>query len=394
MTQELNLSANAANPQATAPNGKRKRALLILVAVLVLAAIATLLLYLFDWRWKESTDDAYVQGNMVTITPQTAGTVTAIHAENGMKVEQGATLVELDPLDAVVGLESAKANLANAVRQARGLYSQVATGAAEIRVKQIALANAQQDLARRQGLVGMGAVSAEELAHAREQVAMAEAALSASNSTQARARALVDATGIATQPQVEAAAAQVRQAYLAVARNRIVAPVGGYLAQRTIQVGQRVQPGTSLMTVVPLDQVWVEANFKETQLKKMRIGQPVKVSADLYGDKIEYKGKLVSMGLGTGSAFSVLPAQNASGNWIKIVQRVPVRIELDPAQVAKYPLRIGLSMSVDVDVHDQNGPVLAAAAPSKAVYTTNAYDRQLHEANDLIAGIIARNSGR
>lgn len=394
MTQELNPSANA-TPAPEAKPTKRKKALLILLGVLILAGIGFAALYLLDWRWKESTDDAYVQGNMVSVTPQTAGTVTAIAAENGMKVQSGSTLVQLDPLDATVGLETAKANLANAVRQARGLYTQISTNAADIRAKQIALANAQQDLARREGLVGMGAVSAEELSHARQQVAMAQAALSASQSNQARARTLVDATSIATQPAVEAAAAQVRQAYLAGSRNQIVAPVSGYVAQRTIQVGQRVQPGTPLMTIVPLEQVWVEANFKETQLAKMRIGQPVKVTADLYGSKVEYKGKLVSMGLGTGSAFSLLPAQNASGNWIKIVQRVPVRIELDPAQVAKYPLRIGLSMSVDVDVHDQNGPVLAAAAPEgKAVYATDAFDKQLHEANDLIAGIIARNAGR
>ena len=394
MTQKLNSNANVPADTAAPANNKRKKALLIVLALVILAAIAWALLYFFDFRWKESTDDAYVQGNIVSITPQTAGTVTAINVDTGMKVEAGQVLAQLDPMDAAVGLESAKANLANAVRQARGLYSAVNTAQADIRAKQIALRNAQQDVARREGLVSMGAVSGEELAHAREQVAMAQAALSAAQSTYSRSQALVDSTSLSSQPQVAAAAAQLRQAYLGAQRNQILAPVSGHVAQRTAQVGQRVQPGAAMMTIVPLSQVWVEANFKETQLAKMRLGQPVKVTADLYGDKIDFKGKLASMGMGTGSAFSLLPAQNASGNWIKIVQRVPVRIELDPEMVKKYPLRIGLSMSVDVDIHDQSGPVIATVEQTKPVYTTTAYDEQMKHANDLIASIIAANAGR
>ncbi|HEX2082954.1 MAG TPA: HlyD family efflux transporter periplasmic adaptor subunit, partial [Xanthomonadaceae bacterium] len=238
------------------------------------------------------------------------------------------------------------------------------------------------------------AVSSEELAHARAQLQAAEAALSASRGSFSRDRALVDATTIASQPQVQAAAAQLRQAYLNLQRAAIVSPVSGFVAQRSVQLGQRVQPGTPLMTVIPLDQVWVEANFKETQLRQMRLDQPVELTADVYGDDVVYTGKLVSLGLGTGSAFSLLPAQNASGNWIKIVQRIPVRIELDRKQLAAHPLRLGMSMAVDVTVRDQDGAVLPAAVANKPLLTTKAYARQLQDADALIEKIIGENLGR
>lgn len=391
MTTELNPNAEAPAPKK---NGKRKRALLILATVVLVALAAWLLWYLLVGRWHQDTDDAYVQGNMVSITAQTAGTVVSIGAEDGMKVVAGQALVQLDPNDARVAFEQAKANLANTVRQVRGLYSAVDAGQADLRARQVAIAKARADVARREGLVASGAVSAEELAHARNELAAAEAALSASRGQLSRNRALVDATTVTDQPQVQAAAAQLRAAYLNLQRAAIVAPVTGYVAQRTVQLGQRVQPGMPLMTVIPLEQVWVEANFKETQLAKMRLGQPVELTSDVYGGDIEYSGKLASLGLGTGSAFSLLPAQNASGNWIKIVQRVPVRIELDPKQLAAHPLRLGMSMSVDVTIRDQDGDVLPAAMPAKPVLSTQAYARQLSDADALIRGIVQDNLAR
>jgi membrane fusion protein (multidrug efflux system) len=276
----------------------------------------------------------------------------------------------------------------------RGLYSAVDAGQAELRARRAAVSKARQDVARRDGLVATGAVSQEELAHARNELAAAEAALAGSREDVGRSEALVDDTEVETQPQVRAAAARVRTAWLAVHRADIVAPVTGYVAQRSVQLGQRVQPGTTLMTVIPLEQAWVEANFKETQLAKMRLGQPVEMISDIYGDDVVYSGKLASLGLGTGSAFSLLPAQNASGNWIKIVQRVPVRIELDGTQLAEHPLRLGMSMSVDVSLRDQDGRVLPAAQPAKPVLQTNAYARQLHDADALIDQIIADNLAR
>ena len=383
-----------AAPAAKPANGKRKRALLVVAALVVLAGIGWLAYYLLVARWHEQTDDAYAQGNIVNITPQTAGTVVAISVEDGMRVQAGQVLVQLDPNDAEVAYQQAVANLANTVRQVRGLYSSVEAAQADIAARQVAVAQARADVARRSGLVATGAVSAEELAHARTQLQAAEAALSASRGQLSRNRALVDATTVANQPQVQAAAAQLRQAYLAVQRSAIVSPIDGYVGERSVQLGQRVQPGAALMTVIPLHEVWVEANFKETQLHDMRLGQPVTLTADVYGDDVVYDGKLVSLGLGTGSAFSLLPAQNASGNWIKIVQRIPTRIALDPKQLAEHPLRLGMSMSVDVDVYDQSGAVLPAAVAGKPVLSTSAYDRQLHDADALIEKTIRDNLAR
>jgi len=374
-----------------AGNGKRKRALLILLAVVVLAGIAALAYYLLVARWHQDTDDAYVQGNIVDITPQTAGTVVEIGAEDGMRVAAGQVLVQLDPNDAKVAYEQAVANLAATVRQVRGLYSSVESAQADIAAREVAVAQARADVERRKGLVATGAVSSEELAHARAQLDAAEAALSVSRGQLSRSRALIDATTVASQPQVQVAAAQLRQAWLNMQRSAIVSPIDGYVGKRSVQLGQRVQPGTPLMTVIPLEQVWVEANFKETQLHDLRLGQPVKLTADVYGSDVEYDGKLTSLGLGTGSAFSLLPAQNASGNWIKIVQRIPVRVELDPKQLAEHPLRLGMSMSVDVSVRDQDGAVLPAGPAGKPVLATDAYAKQLHEADALIEKIIGDN---
>jgi membrane fusion protein (multidrug efflux system) len=392
MTTEINPNAQA-GPAPVAGNGKRKRALLAVAAIVVLGLLAWLLWYVFVGRWHVDTDDAYVQGNVVEITPQAGGTVVAINADDGMKVVAGQVLVQLDPNDARVALEQAKANLAGTVRQVRGLYNAVEAGQADLRARQVALQKARADVARREGLVASGAVSAEELAHARDALAAAEAAVSASHEDLSRNRALVDATSVSSQPQVQAAAAAVRAAYLNLQRAAIVAPVTGYVAQRSVQLGQRVAPGTTLMTVIPLEQAWVEANFKETQLDKLRLGQPVKLTSDVYGGGVEFDGKLASLGLGTGSAFSLLPAQNASGNWIKIVQRVPVRVELDPKQLAAHPLRIGMSMSVDISVRDQDGKVLPAALPAKPVLETQAYAKQLSDADALIERIVTANLG-
>ena len=390
MTTEINPNAAAA-PKT---NGKRRKALLILATVVVVAAVVWALWYLLVARWHEDTDDAYVQGNVVAITPQTTGTVVSIGADDGMKVAAGQVLVQLDPNDARVAYEQAAANLASTVRQVRGLYSAVEAGQADIDARRVAVQKARQDVARREGLVATGAVSAEELAHARDELAAAQAALSASNENLARNRALVDATTVMDQPQVAAAAAQLRQAFLNLQRMAIVAPVSGYVAKRNVQLGQRVQPGVALMTIVPLEQVWVEANFKETQLAKMRIGQPVELHSDLYGDDVKFDGRLVSLGLGTGSAFALLPAQNASGNWIKIVQRVPVRIELEPKQLAEHPLRLGLSMSADVSIRDQDGAVLASAPPAKPLLTTQAYAKQVADADARIRQIVRENMPR
>jgi membrane fusion protein, multidrug efflux system len=375
---------------ASAPS-RRGKLLRGLAVVVVLVLIALAIWYFVSGRWHEDTDDAYVQGNLVQITPMVAGTVVSIGADDGMRVERGQLLVKLDPADTQVALQQAEANLARTVRQVRGLFRSVEGAQAELSSQQVTLQRARADVARRSSLVATGAISAEELAHARDQLAAAQAAVSGSRETVERNRALIDDNGVARQPDVQAAAAQVRQAFLNNARSAIVAPVSGYVARRSVQVGQRVQPGTALMAVVPLEQVWVEANFKETQLKHMRLGQPVELESDLYGNAVRYQGTVQSLGLGTGSAFSLLPAQNASGNWIKIVQRVPVRIAIDPKQLARNPLRIGLSMNVDVNMHQQDGGVLPTKFATGTLLDTDVYAQQLGQADQVIAQIIHAN---
>jgi len=384
----MSQTPNSAAPAAPSRRGKLLRGLFVIV-VLLLAALA--LWYFMFGRWFEDTDDAYVQGNQVQITPLVGGTVVAIAADDGMRVERGQLLVQLDPSDTEVALQQAEANLAGTVRQVRGLYRSVEGAQADLNARQVSLKRVREDFARRKDLAATGAISNEELAHARDELAAAEAAVAGSRETVERSRALVDDTVVATQPDVQAAAAQLRQAYLNHARAGIVAPVTGYVARRSVQVGQRVQPGTALMAVVPTEQMWVEANFKETQLRHMRLGQEVELRSDLYGGDVHYKGHVTSLGLGTGSAFSLLPAQNASGNWIKIVQRVPVRIAIDEKQLAEHPLRIGLSMKAEVSLRDQDGEVLPSQPAKGAVFDTDVYAKQLHDADEMIHTIIQGN---
>lgn len=381
-------------PEAPVAPSRRGRLLRGLLAIVVLLLAAFALWYFAFGRWFEETDDAYVQGNQVQITPQLAGTVVAIAADDGMRVEQGQLLVQLDPADTGVALQQAEANLARTVRQVRGMYRSVEGAQAELNARQVSLKRARDDFARRKDLAATGAISNEELAHARDELAAAEAAVAGSRETFERSRALVDDTVVATQPDVQAAAAQLRQAWLNNARAGIVAPVAGYVARRSVQVGQRVQPGNPLMAVVPAEQMWVDANFKETQLRHMRLGQEVELRSDLYGNDVKYKGRIASLGLGTGSAFSLLPAQNASGNWIKIVQRVPVRIAIDAKQLAEHPLRIGLSMKAEVSLRDQKGEVLPSQPAKGAVFDTDVYARQLHDADAAIERIIHDNLPR
>ncbi|RXV73651.1 HlyD family efflux transporter periplasmic adaptor subunit [Burkholderia stabilis] len=381
---------NAASAQSQ-NNGKRKRMMTLLVAVIVIAAIAYGLYYFLVARFHEGTDDAYVNGNVVQITPQVTGTVIAVKADDTQTVKAGDPLVVLDPADSQVALQQAEANLAQTVRQVRGLFVNDDQYRAQVALRQSDLSKADDDLRRRMAVAQTGAVSQEEISHARDAVKAAQASLDAAQQQLASNRALTANTTVASHPNVLAAASKVRDAYLANARNVLPAPVTGYVAKRSVQVGQRVSPGTPLMSVVPLNAVWVDANFKEVQLKHMRIGQPVELTADIYGSSVPYHGKVVGFSAGTGSAFSLLPAQNATGNWIKVVQRLPVRIELDPKDLDKHPLRIGLSMQVDVDIKDERGDQLVNAP--NTVYETNVFAKYGDEADAEIARIIAENAG-
>jgi len=392
---------------AGAAKGRRRKALISLAAVVVLAGGAW---GVYDWlvaSHYEDTDNAYVQGNVIQITPQTGGTVMSILADDTDFVKAGAPLVKLDPADATVALEQAEAGLAQAVRQARTLYSNNGSLTAQINLRQADVAKARSDIARatddlrrRQALAGNGAVSKEELNHAQNQLDSARTALAAAEAGVVSAReqlasnqSLTQGIAVDQNPNVLAAAAKVREAYLAARRTDLPAPVDGYVARRTVQLGQRVAAGTPLMTVVPLNQVWVDANFKENQLRNLRLGQPAKLTADLYGKKVEYTGTIAGMGVGTGSAFALLPAQNATGNWIKVVQRVPVRIALDAEQLRAHPLRVGLSMDVTVNTQDRSGHLLADAPRTQAVAQTTVYQDLDKGAEADVARIIAANAG-
>ncbi|MGY4664980.1 membrane fusion protein (multidrug efflux system) [Pseudomonas chlororaphis] len=380
------------NTPDTANPRKRKVMLLGLMALIVLGGLGVFAWYELYGRWNEGTDDAYVNGNVVEITPLVTGTVVSIGADDGDLVHEGQVLINFDPNDAEVGLQSAEANLARTVRQVRGLYSNVDGMRAQVAAQKAEVQKAQDNFSRRRTLASSGAISQEELSHARDDLTSAQNALANAQQQLNTTNALVDDTVVSNHPDVQAAAAQLRQAYLTNARSTLIAPVTGYVAKRTVQLGQRVQPGTALMAVIPLDQLWIDANFKETQLRDMRIGQPVDIEADIYGSDVKYSGTIDSLGAGTGSAFALLPAQNATGNWIKIVQRVPVRIHVNAEELARHPLRVGLSTVVNVDLHDQSGPVLAQQPPQKASFSTNVYDRQLGEADALIARLIHDNS--
>ncbi len=388
---------NNAQPQDKAApekkgGGKRKLMLFIVLIVVVLAGLGVWAYHELYGRFNESTDDAYVNGNVVEITPLVTGTVTSIGADDGDLVHAGQVLLQFDPADAKIALQNAQANLAKAVRQVRGLYSNVDGMKAQVNARRSDVQKAQDNFNRRRSLAAGGAISQEELSHARDDLSSAQSALNNALQQLASTSALVDATVISDHPDVQVAAAQLRDAYLANARTTLIAPVTGYVAKRTVQLGQRIQPGTATMAVIPLNQLWIDANFKETQLRNMRIGQTVEIESDIYGSDIKYSGTIDSLGAGTGSAFALLPTQNATGNWIKIVQRVPVRIHINADELAKHPLRIGLSTVVDVDLHDQSGPVLAQQPPQKASFTTNVYDQQLGEADAMIARLIHDNS--
>jgi membrane fusion protein (multidrug efflux system) len=344
-------------------------------------------------RHFEDTDDAYVAGNVVQVTPQVSGTVVAIHADDTELVEAGKPLVDLDHSDAKVALDQAEAQLAQTVREVRTLF--VNNGALNAAVTQRVadVARARDDLARRQELSGTGAVAKEDLEHARTALIAAESALQAARDQLTSNQALTDGTTVAQHPNVQRAAAQVQAAYLALSRNTLLAPITGYIAKRSVQVGQRVAPGTPLLSVVPLNALWVDANFKEVQVAKMRIGQPVELYSDVYGSSIKYHGKVAGLSAGTGAAFALLPTQNASGNWIKVVQRIPVRITLDPKDLEEHPLRVGLSMQVEVDVAKSEGTSLTStvAPREQPAYQTAVFEDAGSQAAARVAQIIASN---
>jgi len=371
---------------------RRRRWLFALGAAIALLGLIWLAWWLRYSRFYESTDDAYVAGDRVNVMSQVSGTVVSIGADETDLVEGGQELVRLDATDARIALQDAEQQLARSVRQTHTVFANRDQLRAVVAERRADLGRAQSDFDRRRNLAASGAVSGEELGHAQDALQAARDALLAAQKNLAAGSALVGHTGVADNPDVRAAATQVERAWLALVRTSVRAPVTGYLARRSVQLGERISPGAPLMSIVPIGRLWLEANFREVQLRHMRIGQPATVVADLYGGRVTYHGHVAGLGLGTGSAFALLPAQNATGNWIKVVQRVPVRIELEPRELSAHPLRIGLSTVVTVEVRETSGPQLAQTARQQPVLSTRVFDIDRSEIRTRIEQIIEENT--
>ncbi|EOV4170125.1 multidrug efflux MFS transporter periplasmic adaptor subunit EmrA [Yersinia enterocolitica] len=390
----MSTNAEAQVPQQPQNKKKqRKRVLLILTGIFIIIGVAYLIYWFLVLRHHQETDNAYVSGNQVQIMSQVPGSVVSVNFENTDLVKSGDVLLTLDTTDAEQAYEQAKTALANTVRQTHQLIINSKQYQANIALKKTELSKAQNDLKRRVVLGSVDAIGREELQHARDAVDAAQASLDVAIAQYNANQALVLNTPLEKQPAVEQAAAKLRDAWLALQRTKVVSPITGFVSRRSVQVGAEIANGAPLMAVIPANEMWIDANFKETQLANMRIGQPATVVTDFYGDDVVFQGKVVGLDMGTGSAFSLLPAQNATGNWIKVVQRLPVRIELDAKQLTEHPLRIGLSTTVRVDTADTDGLVLAQNVRKEPAFVTNALSLDLAPVNQMISDIVHANAG-
>ncbi|HMD28997.1 MAG TPA: HlyD family efflux transporter periplasmic adaptor subunit [Steroidobacteraceae bacterium] len=387
------MNANTESLAANPANGKRRKILLVIALIFIVIGALAAVYWVLVLSKREKTDDAYVNGNKVTISAQVAGTVVAVLADDTQLVKAGQVLVKLDPIDAETALSRSANALAQTVRQVRQQKATADQYDSAIETRRLELARAETDLAKREPLLAERAIPAEEVRHAQEGVELARAALTQAQRQSKSAHALVDGTPVESNPAVLQARDVYRDAWISAQRNAVVAPVTGYVAERSVQLGQHIQAGQALMSVIPLNSLWVDANFKEAQLRNLRIGQKAEVRSDLYGGSYIYHGRVEGMSAGTGAAFSLLPPQNASGNWIKVVQRVPVRIQIDDGDLVKSPLRVGLSATVTVDTSSRNGAVLAMDISDNSVGDTQVYTQDLAKANAEADAIVHRNLG-
>ncbi len=371
---------------------KRKHMLLGLGSLLLIAGIAYSIYWFSHGQFFQATDDAYVSGNLVQLMPQVSGNVVSIHAQDTELVKAGQVLVKLDGTDAKLALRTAENDLAETVRSVKQRFETANELKATVNEKQVELDKAKEDLRRRQKLISDHAVSSEELQHAKDNTVIAQSSLDSAKHRFEAARSAVANTTLDAHPSVLKAEARLREVWLGVQRTTIEAPATGYIAKRSVQIGQRVSPGSSLMVIIPLNEIWVDANFKEDQLRHTRIGQSVILTSDLYGSKVEFHGKVAGLGAGTGSVFSLLPPQNATGNWIKVIQRLPVRITLDANEIAQHPLRIGLSMVATVDTHDESGSMLSGGQHEEPVYSTSVFEKKDDAVERLIEKILSDNA--
>ncbi len=381
------------NDAAPAPAGKRRRILTTLALIFAVLGGVWWLMSHYVWGLREHTDDAYVAGHQISVSSQVPGTVIEVTVDNTALVEAGQVLVRLDPIDAATALARAEAQLAQAVRQVRQQRAVAQQQDAQIAQRKLELARAELDLQHRTPLAAEQAIAAEDIRHAQDAVKLARVGLQQAQQQAAAAHVLVDGGPVRDNPWVADAVARYRDAFVMSHRNAIIAPVRGYVAQRNVQLGQRITPGQPLMTVIALDDLWIDANFKENQLRNLRLGQAVEIESDLYGSNGKFHGRVIGLAAGTGGAFSLLPPQNATGNWIKVVQRVPVKVSLDAQELAQRPLRIGLSTTVYVDTHDRDGQVLAQTSVPASKPATDVYAQDMQQAQAAADAIIARHGG-
>ena len=369
---------------------KRKKMLFFFSAVIVIIAITSTAWWYVDLRDVQSTDDAYVKGNQIGISSMVAGSVIRVNYIDTDLVRKGDVLVTLDDTDADISFKKATNNLIQVVRKINQMF--IADDQYNARIKEAKIAN-QQSLADYQRLSRLaGAISREDLQHAKNALDSSKAALDVAVQVFRGNRALIQETALEKQPEVVIAAESLREAWVALQRTKVRSPVTGYVAQRNVQVGETIGSGQALMSIIPAEQVWIDANFKETQLSGVAIGQKVSIVTDFYGRDVVFDGKVDGINMGTGSAFSVLPAQNATGNWIKVVQRLPVRIMLDAEQVKAYPLRIGLSATVTLRKTSERGKSLATTQNQTPAYESDALVIDTTPIDNKIRNIIKANA--
>ncbi|QMT60019.1 efflux RND transporter periplasmic adaptor subunit [Legionella sp. PC997] len=370
---------------------KERSASFYFTVILIVLFIFFFVYWLIVWSRQVYTNDAYVQGNQVYIKSLRPGFVTGIYTDDSFLVRKGQLLITLNETDSHIALEKAKKKLASTVRDISQAFHDVFILAADIEMRKAQLLKAQQNLKHRRDLIGAKGVSLEDYQNAQDDLKASIASLKSTQNKYQKMLAFVQGTSITEHPSVQAVAQEVRDAWVQLYRTKIYAPVDGLVAQRTIQVGMWISPKEPLMSIIPLDQIWVNANYKETQLNKVRIGQNVKITSDLYGSGVVFHGKIVGLPGGAGNVFSLLPPENLSGNWIKIVQRLPVRIALVQDELIKHPLRIGLSLEVTTDLSDQNGPLVPTTTSDSPLYVTDIFQKEEIGNEKLIAEIIKSN---
>ncbi len=379
------------SPQETLPHPKRN---LILISMTLFLLLAAIVFFLYWWVWgrfDEYTDDAYVAGNSVYITPQISGIITNIYADDTWYVQKGQILIELDQTDYKIALDKSSALLGQTIREVAQLFAKTNQKKAQIRVAKAEFLKDSEDFERRSALITSGSVSKEDFSHAIAALTNSYFSLISAEQEYFSLKVQIDHTTVQTHPLVEQAIQGVKERFIELTRCTIKAPTAGLIAQRRAQVGERVTPSEFVLSVVPLEEIWVEANFKEDQIGSMQIGQKATIRTDIYGRLVLYEGEVIGMGAGTGSIFSLLPPQNATGNWIKIVQRVPIRISLNPSQILDFPLRLGLSTEVHVDIHALKSPLLSKEPTLLPVYTTTIFANEEEGVQALIDTIFTNN---